>query len=64
MPTWRYDQVAWGVTECARKRCSRPAACLFEGEPLCLEDADDALERVAAIEINRRAAELLPDWRE
>lgn len=64
MPTWRYEDVVWGSTECARKSCSAPAACLLDGEPYCLDDADAALERVQAVEIAPDLRELLPDWRE
>lgn len=49
MPEWRYDQVVWGETECSIKRCSAPAELLYDGSPLCLDHADDLLERQVAI---------------
>lgn len=64
MAAWAYDDVVWGSTECQRKACSKPAACLLDGEPLCLDDADDALERVQAVAIAPQLRELLPGWDE
>lgn len=62
MAAWAYDDVVWGSTECQRKACSRPAACLFDGLPLCIDDADELLERTQAVEIAPDLRELLPAW--
>lgn len=37
--------IEWGLTMCRRRRCVEPAACSIDGEPYCLQHADDEIER-------------------
>lgn len=62
MAAWAADEVEWGVTECQRKSCSAAAAVLLDGLPLCLDDADSAVERLEAVEMYPALRALLPDW--
>lgn len=61
---WRYEQVAWGMTECHRRRCSNAAELLYDGLPLCVDCADDLLERVHVLAVNPELAATMPAWDE
>lgn len=62
MAAWRDEDVTWGETECQRKMCSNMAELLFDGQPLCIDDADDLLDRIVAVELYPDMREMLPDW--
>lgn len=47
-PRWRPPApIEWGATMCRRRRCVKLAACSIDGEPFCLECADEEIERAA-----------------
>lgn len=54
----------WGRTVpiCSRRGCPSPASCVLDRQILCLDCADDLLERMAALELEPRLRELLPAW--
>ena len=62
---WAERLAAGDDVLCAR-RCMRLSAVVLDDEPLCVECADAALERLAAIELRPELRELLPslDYRE
>lgn len=48
---------------CNTHHCLDLAECLFDGQPLCLDHADELLQRVAAIaEVPRLRSLLPPLW--
>lgn len=59
---WERQPVVWGVTLCSRRHCAELAECVWDGDPYCFTHAEDALERVLAVELlGERAWELLPE---
>ena len=61
---WRFEQVAWGETECGRRGCSEPAELLLDGLPRCLDCADEEVERLEAVSLRPDFRELLPGFDE
>lgn len=58
---WFRQPVVWGSTLCYRPHCTEAAECVFEGDPYCLEHAEEAWERAVAHELlGERAWDLLP----
>lgn len=46
LPRWEPPApIEWGGTLCRRKRCAELSACSIDGEPFCLEHADEEIER-------------------
>lgn len=52
--------VEWGLTMCQRRHCTDAAVCLLDGWPLCLDHADEELERTIAWELNPELVGMLP----
>lgn len=50
----------WTLSECQVKGCGAPAEVLAEGWPVCIDHADEWLERIEAIERYPAFRELLP----
>lgn len=58
LPRWEPPApIEWGSTLCKRKRCVELAACSLDGEPFCLEHADEELDRAC---VDPDFARLLP----
>lgn len=55
------DDIAWGECVCSMKYCMALAECLFDDIPLCLDCADDLLDRQIAISLNPNMRQLLPE---
>lgn len=48
LPRWSPPApIEWGGTLCRRRRCVQLAACSIDGEPFCLDHADEEIERAA-----------------
>lgn len=58
--TWQEHEVVWGVTLCHVHADPHPAEALLDGLPLCIDGADELLERIAAVELAPALRELLP----
>ncbi len=58
---WAYHEIVWGSQGClGADDCMAPAACLYDGQPLCLDCADLLLERHLAIAERPELLTLLP----
>ena len=63
--SWFREPVEWGLTLCYRRHCAELAECVFDGDPFCLEHAEEAWERAVAVELlGERAWDLLPPLEE
>lgn len=57
--TWQ-ELAEHGMVGCALRPCERRTECLLDGEPLCLDCADLAVDRLNAVGLNPLMRTLLP----
>lgn len=57
--SWWSFHITWGLTMCAFK-CMRTAVVILDNDPLCLECAEAAFDRLEAVTMYPRMRELLP----
>jgi hypothetical protein len=56
------SEIDYGDCLCSVKDCANLAECTLSGDPLCIDCADDIIDRIEAISLHPKMRELLPDF--